>query len=368
MGPLQGFCVGITADRRAAELGELFTRRGAQVVHGPAIGTSYLGDEEALRSATVALINRPPDILVANTGIGMRSWFEAAQAWDLADELVAALGRAVVVARGPKAAGAAQRAGLVVQQHVESERLSEVRDVLLAGGVAGRRIAVQLHGEDHAALLDDLAAADAVVQPVPVYRWHMPADTAPALRLIEAACAGRIDALTFTSAPALRNLVGIAAEAGLEEALLGACNGSVLVACVGPVCADAARALGVARPVAPAVGRMGHLVRVVVEGLQERRRVLCLAGHDVVVQGSTVSVDGEHVTLSPRERHIFDVLTEAPGAMISKAQLERRVWGEVSRDGHRLHVNIGRLRQRLGHAGEGIEPVYGRGYRLKVTA
>src|SRR5688572_28653688 len=50
MGPLEGFCVGITADRRAGELAELLTRRGAQVMHGPAIGTSYLGDEEALHS------------------------------------------------------------------------------------------------------------------------------------------------------------------------------------------------------------------------------------------------------------------------------------------------------------------------------
>jgi uroporphyrinogen-III synthase len=365
---LEGFTIGVTADRRADEQIELLVRRGATVVRGPTIGTAYLGDERAIEAATRSLIADPPDLLVANTGIGMRSWFEAAQTWDLDEQLVGALGDTVVVARGPKAAGAAQRAGLRVDHHAVSERLSEVREMLMAVGVAGRSVAVQLHGVDHMPLIDDLEAAGAAVRVIPVYRWNLPDDRDPALRLIEAVCERRVDALTFTSAPAISNLLEIADGAGRRAELLGAINTGVVAACVGPVCADAARELGILAPVAPDVGRMGNLVRVLTAALQARRRTFHLGGHEMVLQGSTVEIDGEPVVLSPRERAVFDVLTENPGIVLPKADLERRVWGDTSQDSHRLHVNMGRLRQRLGPAGGAIEPVYGRGYRLNATA
>jgi uroporphyrinogen-III synthase len=365
---LEGFTVGVTADRRADEQIELLTRRGANVLRGPTIGTAYLGDEEAIRSATLSLIDDPPDLLVVNTGIGMRSWFEAAQAWDLDEQLNAALTGTVVVARGPKAAGAAQRAGLRVDHHATSERLSEVLDVLVEIGVTGRKVAVQLHGADRMPLVDELAARGASVRVIPVYRWSLPGDRDPALRLIEAVCERRIDALTFTSAPAVGNLLDIAEGAGRRAELLAVVNDRVVAACVGPVCAEAARDLGISEPVAPDVGRLGNLVRVLTQTLQERRRTFHLGGHEMVLQGSRVAIDGEPVTLAPRERAVFDALTENPGIVLPKAELERRVWGEVSRDSHRLHVNMGRLRQRLGPAGGAIEPVYGRGYRLNATA
>ncbi len=76
--PLAGFTVGVTADRRADEQAELLRRRGAEVFHGPAIRTLSLSDGPELARATQALIERPPDTLVALTGIGIRSWFEAA--------------------------------------------------------------------------------------------------------------------------------------------------------------------------------------------------------------------------------------------------------------------------------------------------
>ena len=58
-GPLDGFVVGITADRRASEQAELLRRRGADVLLGPAIATAYLASDDILRAATVAPIERP---------------------------------------------------------------------------------------------------------------------------------------------------------------------------------------------------------------------------------------------------------------------------------------------------------------------
>lgn len=105
---------------------------------------------------------------------------------------------------------------------------------------------------------------------IPVYRWTVPADDAPALRLIASTCEGSIDALTFTSAPAVRNLVDLASGVGMAEDLLAALNGPVLVACVGPVCAGAARYVGIVDVAVPEHWRLGALVRLVADELGRR--------------------------------------------------------------------------------------------------
>lgn len=270
--PLLGRTIGVTADRRAADQIEMLERRGATVMHGPTLGTAFLGDEQRLRTVTTALIADPPDVLVANTGVGVRTWFDAADSWGVRDELLAALTGCAVVARGPKAAGAVRRAGLAVAASARSERLQEVGDLVLGLGLRGKRVVLQEHGEESVALRERFVDAGAEVLQLPVYRWRLPEDTASALALIEAVCARRVDAVTFTSAPAARNLVVLAADAGRDRDLLAAFNddGGVAAICVGPVCADAARDVGIDRVVAPEVGRLGSMIRVVVEVLDGR--------------------------------------------------------------------------------------------------
>ena len=44
MGPLAGYTIGVTADRRAEEQAQLLERRGARVLHGPTIRTLPLAE------------------------------------------------------------------------------------------------------------------------------------------------------------------------------------------------------------------------------------------------------------------------------------------------------------------------------------
>ena len=103
---LDGFTVGITADRRWEEQAGLFERRGALIQNGPVIRTLPLGAEDRLRAATETLVSGPPAFLVANTGIGIRSWFAAADSWELDEPLNAALAATAIYARCPKASAA----------------------------------------------------------------------------------------------------------------------------------------------------------------------------------------------------------------------------------------------------------------------
>ncbi|MGV0803309.1 uroporphyrinogen-III synthase, partial [Mycolicibacterium elephantis] len=84
-----------------------------------------LPDDDALRANTEALIATPPDIVIATTGIGLRGWIEAADGWGLAADLTAALAKARVVSRGPKATGALRAAGLHEEWSPDSESSRE---------------------------------------------------------------------------------------------------------------------------------------------------------------------------------------------------------------------------------------------------
>ena len=137
---LAGYVVGVTADRRADEQIELLRRRGATTLHGPSIKTLPLDAAQELRSITELLLRNPPDYVIANTGIGMRGWFAAADGWGIGDELTDALSLSRIFARGPKAAAAAHRPGSKLR--AERPRSGSTQSETVArGAFAGTRIA-----------------------------------------------------------------------------------------------------------------------------------------------------------------------------------------------------------------------------------
>ena len=143
---LSGFTVGVTADRRRDALGTLLERRGARVVLAPALRIVPLADDTELRAATRACLDRPPDIVVANTSIGMRGWLEAADGWGLAEPLRGVLAQAYMV--DPRSPGTrrARRRPPRPWSPVE-ESYAEVIDHLRGRGVRGQVVAMQLPGE-----------------------------------------------------------------------------------------------------------------------------------------------------------------------------------------------------------------------------
>jgi uroporphyrinogen-III synthase len=365
--PLDGYCVGITADRRWDEQAELLRRRGATILHGPSIRTLPLGADDLLATATEAIINKPPDILVANTGIGIRAWFESADSRGRGRALHDALTAARIYARGPKASGAIHLVGLEVAGRGRTERLRDVIDLVLAlpGGLRGVRVAVQRDGRGAPDELARLRDAGADVIEIPVYEWRLPEDTKPAVRLIDALVAGRLHAVTFTSAPAVRNLVAIADEHELGDRLISVLtSGSVVIGCVGPVSAEPVYDLGVAEVVVPGAARIGPLIRTVTDALLRRSVVVGVAGDALALQGTVVRTAFDRIQLTDTEARLFALLVSKGGAVATKADLLRAVWADSDGDTHVVEVTVSRLRRRLGRFGTVIESVPRRGYRV----
>ncbi|AZM61935.1 MULTISPECIES: uroporphyrinogen-III synthase [unclassified Streptomyces] len=362
-GPLAGFTVGVTAARRADELGTLLERRGAAVLHAPALRIVPLADDSELLAATKEIIGQAPDIVVATTAIGFRGWVEAADGWGLGEDLLARLRGVRILARGPKVKGAVRAAGLTEEWSPPSESMAEVLDRLLEEGVDGLRIAVQLHGEPLPGFVESLRAGGAEVVGVPVYRWLPPEDLGPVDRLVDAVVARTLDAVTFTSAPAAVSLLSRAGERGLLDELLAALGHDVLAACVGPVTALPLQARGVAT-VQPERFRLGPLVQLLCQELPARARALPVAGHRMEIRGHAVLVDGVLRPVPPAGMSLLRALSRQPGWVVSRAELLRALPG-AGRDEHAVETAMARLRSALG-APKLIQTVVKRGYRLAL--
>ncbi|MGW9132722.1 uroporphyrinogen-III synthase [Streptomyces sp. NPDC055681] len=362
-GPLAGFTVGVTAARRADELGTLLQRRGATVVHAPALRIVPLADDSELLAATEELIDRVPDVVVATTAIGFRGWIEAADGWGIGDRLLDRLRTVELLARGPKVKGAVRAAGLTEAWSPGSESMAEVLERLLDEGVEGRRIALQLHGEPLPGFVESLRAGGAEVVVVPVYRWMEPEDLAPLDRLLDVTAARGLDALTFTSAPAAASFLNRAEKRGLLPEILGALQGEVVSACVGPVTALPLQARGI-DTIQPERFRLGPLVQLLCRELPGGARTLPVAGHRVEIRGHAVLVDDELRPVPPAGMALLHSLARRPGWVVARADLLRALPGSGT-DEHAVETAMARLRTALG-VPRLIQTVVKRGYRLAL--
>jgi len=365
---LHGYTVGVTADRRAAEQIQMLERRGATCLHGPTLASMPLRPDAEVAEATRRIIENPPDITILTTGAGVRGWFAAADSMLLGEDLRAAMHASLVWARGPKAHGAAITVGLEVVWTAPSATLDEVVLALESREVAGRRIAIQLDGDPDKDIVARIEALGATVEPVPIYRWTVPDEVTPAQALVRSIADRTVDAVTFTARPAVENFVDIATDMGVLDDVRGAVASGMQVFAVGSYTGGIANDFGLGPARYPESGRLGSMVLQLTESLSSSAVNVELAGRAVTLRGRLLEIDGDdHGLLTSRERRVFCLLASRPGVVFSKTAMLESIWRGESVDTHTVEVTVGRLRRRLGEAGEGVETVFRRGYRLSAA-
>jgi uroporphyrinogen-III synthase len=193
-----------------------------------------------------------------------------------------------------------------------------------------------------------------------VYRWAPPPDTAPMRRLTEMILARHVDAVAFTSAPAVEELLRIAGDDA--QALIDALRSDVLAACVGPVTAGPLRSRGV-DVLEPARARLGALAHALIDELPRRVPTMRISGATVTVRGHAAVVDGVVRPLPQGPMAVFRALAAAKGRVLSRAELLATL--PRGADEHAVEMAVARLRTALGGA-QYVQTVTKRGYRLRL--
>ena len=144
------------------------------MLHAPALKIAPVQEDISLIEDTKAIIAARPDLCIATTAYGMRRWCEAADSFGIGEQLLETLGACRMFVRGPKARGAVRAAGLADVGISSDETTATLVDMLLAEGVRGKTVAVQLHGYTDVRQLERLRMSGATVLTVTPYRWVKP--------------------------------------------------------------------------------------------------------------------------------------------------------------------------------------------------
>lgn len=366
--PLSGFRIGVTAARKVDEQVGLLERRGATVEWAPALSLdpNHVDDAE-LRAATDEVLAKPVDMFLATTGIGMKAWLDAAERWGVLPDLLAALGGAEILARGPKSVGALRRRGLRELWAPESECFEDVMEHLRGRSLTGLRIVVQEHGQSLSMVAHALRRQGADVTTVTVYRVASADDPEPMFKLVDRIADRALDAVTFTSAPAVAALMEAAGPTGRRDDVVSAFQADVVAACVGPVTAAAFEMWGVPT-VYPERSRLGAMVKQLEVELPSRRSGLAIelvGGHQLLMHGEDVLLDGVDVRLSPAPAAVLQALVANPGNVVSRRALLAMLPSGTAGSEHAVEMAVARLRAAIGT--RAVQTVIKRGYRLAVA-
>lgn len=250
----------------------MLERRGAEVVHAPALAEDSRGvDRDALQCTTREVLEQPIDLFLATTGTGLRAWFAAAEGWGLLDPLLTQLGSAEILARGSKTVGALRRQGLAESWSPESEEFEDVLARLRARELAGLRIVVQEYGQPLEGAAEELRGLGAAVTTVASYRVRAVDDADPMAALVDKIADREVDAVTFTAAAAVATLMDVAVARGRGDEVADAFRTDVLAVSVGPVTAAVLEEWD-AWSTYPERSRLAAMVKHLEKVLTERRR------------------------------------------------------------------------------------------------
>jgi len=264
--------VAILETRTGAHLGELIARRGGVPLLAPALNEVPDIEPRTVVDLLAAWRADPYRMVIFQTGVGTRALFNVTDALDASAEMIRLLARATVVVRGPKPTGELNSRQVRIDLKAPSPFTTETVLETIAGiDIHGARVLVQRYGAANEPLRRALEARGATVGEIATYRWALPDDVQPLVRLLDELAASRVDAVVFTSAVQIHNLHAVAASLGRAASLASHLTGPV-IASIGPVCTRALAAYGIAPTFEAEPPKLGPLVAALDACLSAQRR------------------------------------------------------------------------------------------------
>ncbi len=255
--------------RRSEEMAKLITGAGGVPTVAPSMREVPLESNiEALAFADSLLAGRF-DVVIFLTGVGTRALARVVETAHPREQIVEALRRVVVVARGPKPVAALRELDVPVTIAVPEP--NTWREVLRALDersapieLKGCHVAVQEYGISNPELLAGLAERGARVARIPVYRWALPEDVTPLRNAVKAIAAGEFDVVLFTTSVQVVHLLKVVSEMKLENAVRRSLS-RMVIGSIGPTTSEELQRHGLSADLEPTHPKMGYLVREIAE-------------------------------------------------------------------------------------------------------
>lgn len=251
---LSGKVVAVPENRQLSILVELLRNRGADVLEVPLIAILDAPDPSPVLAWLHRFVAVPPDYFILLTGEGLKRLLALAASHELEAGFIDALRQVSKVSRGPKPERVLRTLGLAADIQGAEPTTEGIIASLAPLQLDGKRVAVQLYGEEpNHRLVDFLQASGALVDVVAPYVYASKEAEAQVQAFIDVLGRGEVDVLAFTSQPQYKRLLEVAKLHGMEQTLALGLQRTLLAA-VGPVVANQLQEAGLQVAIMPDKG------------------------------------------------------------------------------------------------------------------
>lgn len=249
--------------RRAKEVAKLIRTYNGEPFVVPAMREAPLESNKQALDFAEGLLEGKYDFVIFLTGLGLRALLDIAQTKYKREDLIEALRKVKIGARGPKPAAALRE--LKIPVTVTAPEPNTWREMMHAmeaefgGELNTMRVAVQEYGASNPEFLSELTVKCGELTKVPVYQWTLPEDVGPLRECVLGVAHGSLDVVLFMTAVQVIHLFQVAEEMGMAEDLRIGLKSMVVVS-IGPTTSEELAHYGITPDFEPSHPKMGFLV------------------------------------------------------------------------------------------------------------
>ncbi|MDM5334299.1 uroporphyrinogen-III synthase [Ureibacillus composti] len=269
MGGLTNRRVALLGTRKIEEQTTIIQHLGGTTVHRPAQGTIYF-DAQFIGDEIKKIIDGQFQWIIFTTSIGVEKLFQIAEEMWIERELLLALKKMNIVARGYKTINALKKRELKAIVRDDDGSIEGLIRSLKPYHLKNQHIAVQLYGEPSPLLIDWLSEQQTTIQEILPYQ-HIPPKPETLTQLLEEVLTKKVDAISFTSTSQVRYLFNFAEEVNQKDVLLNALETKTLALAVGKVTGKALQDVGVNRMLIPHDERIGSALMTLSQYYKQQR-------------------------------------------------------------------------------------------------
>ena len=222
-----GLQIAALESRRADDMTRMISRAGGISCVSPSMREVPIEPNRGAIDFAYRLMTGQVSIVILMTGVGFRYLLRSVEKHVDRQRFLDSLSDVVTICRGPKPAAALKEVGIKPTHRVPEpntwRELLQTVDAEIA--IANQVVGLQEYGVTNASLIAGLEARGATVEAVRVYGWDFPEDTKPLEENVRALAAGKRDILLLTSAHQVVNMLRMAEQLNLVDALRQGCTG-----------------------------------------------------------------------------------------------------------------------------------------------